>query len=523
MINPPRSVLVLLVFWLTALAPATAQPGGAIRQSVGFSEVIICPADMDEAVPPDFTDPACERRDALQVDPQERLIWVRFLLPPSLDEISPDRPYGLYLSAKAASEVWFNGVYLGANGQPGPSADAETPGRMDAVFFTPRHLIEDGVNRVDVRMSAHHGLFHINYPLHRIGLGPYAQPNRAIMLAYWPSLLTFGAFLLGMIGFGVAALRGARQGNWGGSLILVLISFFASGQLFTETARGLVNYDYPFHDLRVLAIAGFSFAFGLTLAAHVIWTFAPWRALPRLGALAAIAAITLILMAAAPGFDGKAAAGVFIPTIIACLGAGAAALARRPQASLYFFALLGFCGLIVFAPGRFLDTYFFYVVAALLLVFFGRQAVALVREKAFRLAEEARASRLEIALAEARERSQPSQLKISSSGRIEMLNTDKITHLGGAGDYVEVFSESGRPILHGGSLAGLEATLPPTFLRVHRSWIVNTRHVRSLERDPSGIGVLTLVNGAQIPVSRRIMPKVRSALAEAESPAGGDA
>ena len=49
-------------------------------------------------------------------------------------------------------------------------------------------------------------------------------------------------------------------------------------------------------------------------------------------------------------------------------------------------------------------------------------------------------------------------------------------------------------------------------LRVHRSHIVNTAFVDALERDPSGVGRLLLSNGAAVPVSRRIMPKVRSAL-----------
>jgi DNA-binding LytR/AlgR family response regulator len=72
---------------------------------------------------------------------------------------------------------------------------------------------------------------------------------------------------------------------------------------------------------------------------------------------------------------------------------------------------------------------------------------------------------------------------------------------------------SGREILHGDSLSELEASLPATFVRVHRSHIVNTAHVRAMKREASGVGVLVLSNGAEIPVSRRVLPKVRVALA----------
>ena len=94
-----------------------------------------------------------------------------------------------------------------------------------------------------------------------------------------------------------------------------------------------------------------------------------------------------------------------------------------------------------------------------------------------------------------------------------------------AGFYAPVHRALTEPILLGGApralaivngtLAGLEEDLPETFLRVHRSHIVNTAFVSALEREPSGIGRLTLTNATDVPVSRRIMPKVRTALAAA--------
>ncbi len=67
-------------------------------------------------------------------------------------------------------------------------------------------------------------------------------------------------------------------------------------------------------------------------------------------------------------------------------------------------------------------------------------------------------------------------------------------------------------MLHNATLNELEESLPPTFLRVHRSHIVNTAHVRTLKREASGVGALVLSDGSEAPVSRRVMPKVRVAL-----------
>ena len=96
---------------------------------------------------------------------------------------------------------------------------------------------------------------------------------------------------------------------------------------------------------------------------------------------------------------------------------------------------------------------------------------------------------------------------------MERISTNQIGYCRGASGYAEIMLLDGREILHSVTLAELEDTLPATFLRVHRSYLVNTEFVQSLERDPAGTGMLTLTDGSEIPVSRRVMPQVRQALA----------
>ena len=80
---------------------------------------------------------------------------------------------------------------------------------------------------------------------------------------------------------------------------------------------------------------------------------------------------------------------------------------------------------------------------------------------------------------------------------------------------MELHFTDGSARLHGGSLNELEAELPPAFLRVHRSHIVNTALVESLKLEPSGVGQLRMSSGASVPVSRRIMPTVRRTIGAA--------
>jgi hypothetical protein len=68
-----------------------------------------------------------------------------------------------------------------------------------------------------------------------------------------------------------------------------------------------------------------------------------------------------------------------------------------------------------------------------------------------------------------------------------------------------------RPVVwEASSLAGVLADLAPAgFVRVHRSWIVNGRHVRGALPDGSGDYTLALADGAQIPLSRRFPEALR--------------
>jgi DNA-binding LytR/AlgR family response regulator len=66
-------------------------------------------------------------------------------------------------------------------------------------------------------------------------------------------------------------------------------------------------------------------------------------------------------------------------------------------------------------------------------------------------------------------------------------------------------------LLHAARLDRLEAELPATFLRVHRSVIANLAHVRGFERD-GGRGRLLMDEGARLPISRNRLATVRDAL-----------
>jgi two-component system, LytTR family, response regulator LytT len=93
-------------------------------------------------------------------------------------------------------------------------------------------------------------------------------------------------------------------------------------------------------------------------------------------------------------------------------------------------------------------------------------------------------------------------LAVRSAGRIDLAAFADIVALSGADDYVEVVLADRRRLLHDTSLQQLERRLPPGFLRVHRSHIVNTSHLRGIRTLPGRRRLLDLSGGTEVPVSR---------------------
>lgn len=487
------------------VAPAAAQPAVMVETAA----VRVCPADDPAAPPPDFSGPGCRTTDLWSVDPQGRHIWMQARLVLTEADLAGPGPFGLAIAAKASSEVWINGVRSGANGRPAATRAAEVPGRMDSVVYVPRERVRPGENIVVLRLSAMHGPIRLAAPVHYVAFGPYGDPTGHMVLAYWPSLITFGAFAMGFVFFGVTALRGEDRT---GSALVSAISLFAALQLLAEVSRSLFPYAYPLHELRLSVILACSSGFGLCLNGYLLHRMSGLGASAVLARLGVIAGCMLAAVLLTSGFDAMTGYTLFTAAFAALAWCAVWTLQRKPGAAAYLIVLAVFTVLIPVFRHRFIDTWFYYAAAGVLAWLFYRQALALIAERRRRQSEESRARKLETALAQARQRSDPTRISLIAAGRVDYVSTDRIVQFKGAGDYVEVHFRDGRTALYNGSLSGLEADLPDTFLRVHRSHIVNTGFVGALERDGNGAGRLLMEDGSEVPVSRRIMPKVRHAL-----------
>ena len=486
-----RILLAAGACWVATAAPADSR-------SLLLDEVTVCPAIAGDESPPDFSGPGCRQLPGSELDPQGRQLWVRghVTTPPGLD--LERTAVGLFVSGKMSSRAYLNGVFLGENGTPGASREEEQPGLIDAVLFVPPKLLRQGSNELVLRLSAQHSRLTLDRPVHQLQLGAYAPPQDLRLRSYWPSLIPLGALLLGALYW--AVLKVSRGGGVGSST-LALMALFAALQVFAEISRGVLPYPYPWHDLRLLAILSLAAAFGLSLLAHVC---------DRLGVerktrwLAATGLLTFGAVLLQNGYDNKTAAALLVTSSLALVLSVAGMYRGVPSSSRFALALSVFASILWAAPTRFLDLYFSFVVASLIAFLTAQQARALATERR-------RGQQLKAALE--RRNEEPGTLRLSSAGKTEVVPVDRIEYCKGARDYVEIALSDGKKRLHNSSLTQLEGELPTAFLRVHRSYLVNTSMVRTLVRERNGVGRLMLASGAQVPISRRIMSTVRKALA----------
>lgn len=115
----------------------------------------------------------------------------------------------------------------------------------------------------------------------------------------------------------------------------------------------------------------------------------------------------------------------------------------------------------------------------------------------------------------------PRRLIVRSHGRVDILDIDAIVRVSGADDYCELLLLGGRTVLCDRRLTELEQGLPRnTFLRVHRSHVVNLRLVEAVDLRSAHPMVLHR-GGTSCPVSRRRLATLKDRLNDIEK-LGGD-
>ncbi len=446
----------------------------------------------------------------MQIDPHKTMIWVKGSVDLPAEVLESPRAAFVFLSVEGSSRIYVNEHIIGMSGTPARTKAEEVAGRLDTAIFIPRQFLNEGKNTITVLLSGHHSRVPFSHTLHRFGIGFDINPQHRLMQRYWPSMLTFGVFIIG--GFYFAAISLFRRRTFAdgfmSSMALSAASLIATCQLIVEVLRGVWAYPYSFHEIRLFLIVSLSIGVGASLLYHTLCRFDVQRRKTLLG-------LTILVMFAGalliPSFDNKSSWAILVATLSAAAIALSHFKTQSNDAFLYGGVFLVFSLLNVLAPHQFLDSNYYFVLALLLLTLFLSQARLLWSFERKYVESEFQRRQLEAVLGELSDENEHF-LIVDTNARRERVSVEDIAYISGAGDYVAIHLVSGKEILHSTSLSALEDELPLSFLRVHRSHIVNTVQIKSLDRHTSGTGELSLNSGVVVPVSRRIMPRVRQRL-----------
>jgi DNA-binding LytR/AlgR family response regulator len=473
--------------------------------------VTVCDATIQSDWPVNFSATTCQHLALTDVDPQGKTLWLKLNLAVTQQQLAQLKPpLALYLNAKASSSVYLNGYHLGNNGLPGNQQD-EVTGNMDTRFYVPADVLLPGDNQLIIKMSAQHSILTLPNPVHFIGIDHYNAPQHHLQRYSNWMLVILGILLTASLYFAIRSLQSMQRGQ---HLLLALMSLFAALQLFSEIGRALFSYSYPLHDVRLLVIASLSFGFGLCLLILITQRFVRTHAVHWIYAGAAATLLTVILI---PGFDNKTTAATFCPMLLSVILAARHGYRRRNLAAAATTVTLSlFLLIIVLTADYFHETLYFVLITLLLSVLFIQQAKDYNALLSNQQLDKERIAKLTLRLEQNQQHNKPAILKIASAGKVDIINTAQINFCQAAGDYSEINLTDGRQHLYSGTLKNLESELPSTFLRVHRSYLVNLEQVTRLQTSATkSIGSaasLLLQNGQQLPVSRRLIPAVRQAV-----------
>jgi len=96
-------------------------------------------------------------------------------------------------------------------------------------------------------------------------------------------------------------------------------------------------------------------------------------------------------------------------------------------------------------------------------------------------------------------------------GVVHIIRLSEVVFIRAAGNYVD-FELVGNHHLHRASLSSLMQQLPPCFIQVHRSYVINIAHLKRLQSELGRYTECVLTGERLIPLSKQFRNKLLRAL-----------
>jgi hypothetical protein len=403
----------------------------------------------------------------------------------------------LYLSGTFSASATWNGISIGSKGSPGGSAGDETPGPIDAVLHIPAAVLQAGRNTLLLEMSSHHvsapvtSVIHGTPALYGLRVAPFSAHERRPIGYYAVPFFMLGVLLVALVAVGTSVARTAAIRTLSllivGSLIVAAIA---------EVSRSVINYPYSFHELRMTVLLVATTCAGVAIAAYAI-NVAAWSR--RYGAFWAVV-VAIVVAALLPISWGPITVRILATTVtLGLLATLSGVVAGRSGSGELIAALAVLAAFAIFDNDLFMDRGLY------------AGCIPLVAHLAWHTRLPAR--RMVERTYPVDGTRQNDRFVVRSAGTQRIIPLEQVRAIHGAGNYSELELSSGRRILDDRSLTALSEALPLPFFRVHRSHIVNLRHITKLRALGSGKYTVVFADQASVPVSRARVADLREVVA----------
>ncbi|HET7434318.1 MAG TPA: histidine kinase [Thermoanaerobaculia bacterium] len=375
-----RLPLILLVLIATSCAryrDAGARFGGGTR-AIDHGTVGI--GDDARWALPSCDECARWRRQPLYADlPESGTFWIR--MPVDVDAHAAQKPAGIYVSLLATTEVFWDGVPIGASGTPAPIDN------FFAVRTTP------GTHLLALRVRPSRDAARVRY-FGGIAIGDYAHMVRTRIVAQMVPLSGMGVFVVIGIYFLVLSRASERRAPL---IVFAILCFTASLLVVAETWRWMVGYSVDFHLARLQLVTALTAAIALLLPLF----FALELRLRRTTIWFALASIAVLTSLAVEQTSDDRCFAMMRAAVIACAVMTLAGIpTRKREAAPLLLGILILGGALVAGGYAFSDSSFFIAFGAFIVLLLVSLALEADRERRRRESAELRAARLEIELLE---------------------------------------------------------------------------------------------------------------------------
>ncbi|MEP3210028.1 MAG: histidine kinase [Maribacter sp.] len=255
------STCFLLVCFMLFATSCTQNSKPVVREYQTLFRI----GDQQEWAAKNWQDQDWEKRMAFVPDGQ--VFWSRTKID-ILKAPEAFRPYGLKLEAYGEYEVFWDGVLIGKNGNPGQEASLPPEGELWITFNIPTHLAAEGEHLLALRISNYYFPDHVGR--YELQIDDYEDllTDRLIETSYMN--IFAGAFLIASIYYLFLFLSDKKEYPM---LIFSISCFLFFVLTMTQFVRTAIPIHYSLHVLRLEIISSLTFGISFLIALYFSMQF----------------------------------------------------------------------------------------------------------------------------------------------------------------------------------------------------------------------------------------------------------